>query len=355
VSLRPDLERIARLAAQKNLIPRLGKGFYLHQMNLRFALIALVLLAWPVSLFSWGFFGHERINRLAVFSLPPEMVGFYKFHIQFLTENSVNPDRRRYSVKDEAPRHYIDIDHYGDSAIWTMPRYWNQAVEKYTEDTLKAYGIVPWHIVRVKGWLTNAFANQDADQILRLSADLGHYIADANVPLHTTENYNGQLTGQYGIHGFWESRLPELFFGQYKLFVGQARYLENPQLEAWKAVTNAHLALDSVLRFEKELTRDYPESKKFVVEQRGNVNIRTYSEYFSAAYHKRLNGMVERRMKASIKMIADFWYTAWVDGGQPNLDNLVSKKWKPEKEKLAAPPEVLPTGQRNHESGEVVK
>ena len=91
----------------------------------------------------------------------------------------------------------------GDSAVFKMPRYWIHAVEKYSEDTLQAYGIVPFHINRVSYWLIDAFKQHDVDRIIELSTDLGHYIADANVPLHTTENYNGQLTGQYGIHGFW--------------------------------------------------------------------------------------------------------------------------------------------------------
>ena len=64
-----------------------------------------------------------------------------------------------------------------------------------------------------------AFIEKDSDKILKYSADLGHYIADAYVPLHTTENYNGQLTGQKGIHAFWESRLPELFSEDYNYLV----------------------------------------------------------------------------------------------------------------------------------------
>jgi hypothetical protein len=143
---------------------------------------------------NWGFFAHQRINRLAVFILPPEMIGFYKANIQYIMEASVNPDRRRFSVVDEAPRHYIDLDHYGDSALYKMPSYWQEAVEKYSEDTLKAYGIVPWHIQRMYFSLRDAFLLRDAQRILKISAELGHYIADAHVPLHTTENYNGQLT-----------------------------------------------------------------------------------------------------------------------------------------------------------------
>ncbi len=296
---------------------------------------------------SWGFFAHQKINRIAVFSLPQEMIGFYKHHISFITEKAVNPDMRRYVIEDEAPRHYIDLDVYGDSAVFKLPRYWREAVKKYGEDSLKAYGIVPWHISAVKHWLTQAFLNQDADAILRLSADLGHYVGDANVPLHTTENYNGQLTGQYGIHGFWESRLPELFFEEYDLFVGKAAYEANPQFRAWEAVKGAHLALDSVLLFEKKLSEKFNESKKYSFEERGQRLVRVYSYDFSRSYHRKLNGMVERQLRKAIKMTADLWYTAWVDGGQPDLDRLINEHAPEEFIKMDSASRVV----NEHESG----
>jgi len=250
-------------------------------------------------------------------------------------------------MENEAPRHYIDLDVYGDSAVDQLPRYWRDAIEKYGEDSLMVYGIVPWHIAAVKHWLTQAFLNQDAEAILRLSADLGHYVGDANVPLHTTENYNGQLTGQYGIHGFWESRLPELFFEEYDLFVGKAEYEINPQLRAWKAVKGAHLALDSVLHFEKELTEKFEASKKYAFEERGQTLVRVYSFNYSRAYHRKLNGMVERQLRKAIKMTADLWYTAWVDGGQPNLVDLMDA---PEPSELVKIDSTV-ISESEHESG----
>lgn len=251
------------------------------------------------------------------------MISFFKANIVYLTENSVNPDRRRYAVEGEAPRHYIDIDVYGKEAIKTMPRRWNDAVAKYSEDTLMAYGIVPWHIVSMKYRLTKAFEEQNVERILLLAADLGHYIGDANVPLHTTVNYNGQLTGQYGIHGFWESRLPELFSDNYDLFFEDAHYEKDVTSRAWLAVENAHAALDSVLKFERELTLKMGEDRKFGYEMRGNVQTRVYSREFSEAYHTWLNGQVERQMRAAIKMVGDLWYTAWVDAGSPDLNKFV--------------------------------
>lgn len=272
---------------------------------------------------AWGFFAHRRINRLAVFSLPIEMIGFFKENIRFITENAVNPDRRRYAVEGEAEKHFIDVDVYGDSAVYQLPRYWLQAVETFGEDTLRAYGIGPWNVQHVKQDLTAAFARKDARAILRLAADLGHYIGDINVPLHTTVNYNGQLTGQHGIHAFWESRIPELLSDDYDFFVGKAEYIENTQLAAWDAVIQAHRAVDSVLRFENELSRRFASDKKYSFIDRANLTTKTYSSDFTNAYSAMLNGQVERQMRKSIKMTADFWYTAWVDAGQPDLNELL--------------------------------
>lgn len=282
-------------------------------------------------LWSWGFFAHQRINRLAVFTLPPEMIFFYRANLDYITEVAVNPDRRRYSVAEEAPRHYIDLDHFGDSAWLTIPRFWQQAVEMFTDDTLQAYGIVPWHINRMYYSLRDAFLMRDPSRILRISAELGHYIGDAHVPLHTTENYNGQLTGQDGIHGFWESRLPELFVDDYDFFVGRAEYVGNPQLAAWEAVTGSHMALDSVLSGEKVLGHQMTD-RKYSFETKGRQTIKVYSQAYSGAYHRLLNGMVERRMRAAIKMIGDLWYSAWVDAGQPDLNLL--RDYTPTQEEL---------------------
>ena len=271
----------------------------------------------------WGFSAHQQINRLAVFTLPPEMMGFYKKHIDFLTENAVNPDKRRYAVDGEAPRHFIDLDVYGDSAAYKLPRRWDDAVAKYTEDSLMKHGIVPWFLPLIKAQLTAAFKEKNARKILRLSADLGHYAGDANVPLHTTRNYNGQLTAQQGIHGFWETRLPELFSTDYNFFVGPATYLPSVQKAAWRAVTNANACLDSVLKFEQKLTTEFGETKKYVIDDRNGVMMKTYSAQFSERYHAALKGQVERQMQASIKLTADLWFTAWVDAGQPDLKPLI--------------------------------
>ncbi|MEN8957303.1 MAG: zinc dependent phospholipase C family protein [Flavobacteriales bacterium] len=289
----------------------------------------------------WGFYGHKKINRLAVFTLPKGMFTFYKKHIEYITEHAVDPDKRRYAVEGEAPRHYIDIDHYHHDSLTPfqyMPRKWKDATRKFTEDTLQAYGIVPWHVNTMRYRLTKAFKEKNSNRILKISAEIGHYIGDASVPLHTTENYNGQLTNQKGIHGFWESRIPELFSEDYDFFVGQAEYIEEPQDYIWDVVESSHNAVDSVLSFERDLHGNYPSDRKYAFDKRGNRTIKTYSREYSKDYQNMLDGMIERRMRSSITSVGSFWYTCWMNAGQPNLDELekneLSDKEKKEQEEL---------------------
>lgn len=269
---------------------------------------------------SWGFYGHRTINRLAIYALPSELMVFYKAHADYLSEHAVDADKRRYSSPEEAPRHFLDADHYEQELpLDTIPRSRKQAVDLYTEDTLLAYGIGPWHLERMVQRLSEAFAEYDQSQILKLSADIGHYAGDLHVPLHTTENYDGQLSGQKGIHGFWESRLPELFANEYDFYVGRAKYIPDVRAAIWEVFEQSVAARDSVLYLEKELNIRFDTSRKYAIETRGSVLNRVYSREYAAEYHQMLDGMVERRMRGAVYFTACLWYTAWINAGSPDL------------------------------------
>lgn len=280
----------------------------------------LVATSFPTDAMAWGFWGHMRINRQAIFSLPPEIIGFYKTNIEWITEHAVDPDKRRYAVNGEAQRHFIDLDHFCNYPCDDFPKDWEGAVEKFTEDSLQEYGIVPWHIETMIKRLTKAFKEKDVQAILKNSTELGHYIGDSHVPLHTTENYNGQMTNQKGIHGFWESRLPELFNEDYDFFVGKAEYIPNTLDFVWEQILHAHSQVQDVLDFEKTLDSTFPPDQKYSYETRNFITIRTYSREYSAAYHDIMKGMVEEQMRRSMKHTADLWYTCWVNAGKPVLD-----------------------------------
>lgn len=284
-----------------------------------FALFSIV----SIESFCWGFYAHQKINYYAVFLLPPAMLVLYKPNIQYLSDHAVDPDKRRYAVAEEAPKHYIDLDNYGRYPYDKLPRRYADAVAKYGADTIQSNGIVPWHIAVMQQRLTEAFKEKNKLKILKISAEIGHYIADSHVPLHASANHDGQHTNQKGIHGFWESRIPELLSDkEFDFVIGKAVYISNISSYIWDRVIESGAAADTVLQLEAQLTASFGTDKKYAFEERNGKIVRQYAEAFTRAYHKLLNGMVERRMRLSITSVASFWYTAWVNAGQPDLSSL---------------------------------
>ncbi|MBL1408782.1 zinc dependent phospholipase C family protein [Sphingobacterium faecale] len=288
--------------------------------------IALLISSLTLSIFlsSWGFYAHKKINETAVFLLPTEMAAFFKKNIKLITEKAVDADKRCYVDTIEGPRHYIDVDRYEN--IDSIPIHWSKAVEKFTERKLLVQGVVPWQISKTYNNLIRAFKENNEKKIIQYSADLGHYIADAHVPLHTSSNYNGQYSNQIGIHAFWETRLPEMFSNDYNYFIKKAEYIEDPLALSWKIVRESNALVDSVLQIEKTLSQLFKESERKAYIERNNQLIYTYSDAYATQYHKALNGMVERRLRASILQVASFWYSAWIDAGQPKLSNVKVKE-----------------------------
>ena len=269
--------------------------------------------------FSWGFHAHRTIHEKAIYALPEAMAPFFLEHADYIIEASVNADQRRYVDSSEAPRHYIDLDCYGDSPLDSIPKYWSQAKAKFGEDTLQKYGILPWVINWEYQALVRAMDSGNTQLILKHITDLGHYVADACVPLHSTMNYDGQLTGQDGIHALWETSIPEAFSSDYDYFVGKALYLNDPQQFSWNLIKESFTLKDSVLDLEWELNASFDEENKYHLDLSKTDAKKTFSPAYVSAYNKVLNGMVERRLQVSIKAIASFWYSAWVDAGEPDL------------------------------------
>ncbi|WP_157273844.1 zinc dependent phospholipase C family protein [Pedobacter sp. BAL39] len=285
---------------------------------MRPVLIFVILFLCPFCAGSWGFFAHMRINELAVFTLPEGMYTFYKQNRRYLRDHAVDPDKRRYADTSEAARHYLDVEHY-EVCIDSIPRKYPDAVKKYGLKKMNQSGILPWQIQQSYYKLVRAFQQRDSAKILIYSAYLGHYLSDAQVPLHTTANHDGQLSGQQGIHAFWESRLPELFSEDYNFLLGKAQYISDPLEEAWKMVSKTHLLVDSVLQLDSVLNSSFPIYRKYGYSKRKNKVVKQHTEGYSRLYHDSMKHMVERQMREAIRKTGAYWYSAWVDAGQPTL------------------------------------
>lgn len=280
---------------------------------------------------SWGIFGHEHINNAAVMALPKPLQTFFYNHIDFITQESTVPDLRKYTLKDKAenPRHYIDVENFG--SFDSIPHSYDVAKKKYDDKFLSSNGILPWYIQDVMTKLTKAFKDKRKTEILFLAADLGHYIGDANMPLHTSANHNGQMTDQKGIHALFESAIPEMFGKNYNYHTDQAEYIVDIDMAIWAMIKDSHSCVEPLLLTDRKLREKYTVDKLYEKDANGAVsknkfNDLIFSKEYTTSLHEALNGMVEKQLKKSIVATSNFWYTAWVNAGKPNLDDLDLKE-----------------------------
>ena len=313
---------------KKNSPDKLANSTFRHPKGaqiLSCTCLAAAILLFPARSVSWGFTAHRHIVDIAIAWLPLQLQPFFKHHRSWLLEHALDADLRKHTMRDEGARHYIDLERYGntDSLGRIFPMTWPAAVALWSEDSLKAHGIGPWYAQRVYWNLVRAYEQNDSTGILRHSIDLAHYVADLNVPLHTTSNYNGQKTGQIGIHSLWETQIPERHRTTFRLNPDRnslhCSYFENVEYEIWSAVFNSHSLLPDVFQCENKVRKQLHGVAIDQYVARGRTRQLMRSLEFVDLYHQLLNDQVENQMRRSIHCISSVWYSAWIDAGQPPL------------------------------------
>jgi len=297
-------------------------------MPMKRIIIALLLILANLKSFAWGEWGHQHINKAAVFALPSAMRVFFYNHVDYLVIESVGPDLRKYMMNDkvEFARHFVNLEDYNYMSAADMSVTLKDATARYGDSVLNKSGILPWYIEIMMDRLTTAMKQGRTAELLFIAADLGHYIADAHMPLHTSSNHDGQLTDQRGIHAFWESQLPELFGAQYNLHTANARYIKDIHQEVWNIIEHSHSLAAALLSADKQLKQSF-KSSMYITDASGKMIKNKFGQpmhtkVYALQYNKLLHGMVEKQMRLAIYDLSCFWYTAWVNAGKPDLTKL---------------------------------
>ena len=287
--------------------------------------LAVSLFATAVLCCSWGALVHRTTSQLAIYQLKNKPLQQFFFNqMPYFVKNSTRPDDRRRTDTTEATKHFIDLEMYGEDAANKMPLDWENATARYSKDSLLKYGYVPYEIIRLQQKLTEAFRMKNKDSIMFIAADLAHYIEDANVPLHTSVNYDGQLTNQKGLHALWESLIPELEINTMNLKAQKnASYLAHPEEAIWKAIRHAHLLVKDVFAKETDVSLQFTDTAKYRIQNRNGRPVKFYTTAFAKAYSAALAPTINEQLILSANLVADFWYTAWVDGGKPDMLSLM--------------------------------
>jgi hypothetical protein len=244
------------------------------------------------------------ISGLAVKGLPPEPRTWYAGRERDLAAHASDPDTWRQDRK-EGPRHFLDMEPYGGPDH--LPRTLEEAQARIGGDYYRR-GVLPWIIQDRWRDLVAAFRAGDPAKVVTASAILGHYIADAHVPLHTTENHDGQYTNQRGVHSRWESGLVERHVQEEALTPLPARpdpaFLDRP----WDWLKASHALVPQVLEDDRKADRTT------AVDKQGPQRTQAYWMIFWSEQ----GPVVKQQLQLAGQHLGDAILTAWIAAEKPS-------------------------------------
>ena len=166
-----------------------------------------------------------------------------------LAAHGSDADYRKSSDPTEAPKHYIDIDNYAEFiSNGYISQSFDSLVLQHGYSFVMDQGILPWAIMKTFDSLQTAFQNNQFHKAMLLAADLGHYVGDMHMPLHITRNYNGQYTGQTGIHSRFESNMINTYNAQIIYSGDSLIYINDISDFVFDLLYNNYNYVDSVLK-----------------------------------------------------------------------------------------------------------
>lgn len=279
--------------------------------------LTIAVLA-PSSAFAWGAAAHRFIMRRAIELLPPGLKPFFEYNRDELVLRVNDPDLWRVAGFDEeVPNHQIDlgVDDYGPYPFTALPREYDLAVQKFGVAVVRRHGTLPWRVVEEFGNLRRAMAAAGRNQLyangnaVLFAAALAHYVQDAEQPLHVHNNYDGQMTGQAGLHSRFESELFERFEARLTLAPPPVRRVASPRDFIFDIALAAHQLVPNILDADREAIagRD------------------TYDDGYFEAFLVRIKPLLEQQLSAAIAATATAITEAWREAGEPSLPNVIRR------------------------------
>jgi len=264
--------------------------------------LALLLVTVPCA-YGWGPAAHRLVNNAAIQTLPPEMRDFFLAHRQFLVDHANDPDDWMKKDRNERTRHYIYLDKYGLFPYLSLPHSFRDAVDRYGTGRIGRDGLLPWRIGEYSLKLTNAFKAQNWDEVKLDAAVLAHYIADAHDPLHTTQNYDGQLTLQKGLEARFSNRLVERYANFFMFRADAAVSISDPTEYAFGMVLEANTWVDRIILADRQARDDLP----------------AYTDDYLDHFYNQISSTVMLELNLAAHDAGSYWYSAWTNAGRPAL------------------------------------
>lgn len=269
------------------------------------------LLLTPEPSFAWGVAVHRYVMARAIDLLPSGIKPFFLHYRDELVIRSTDPDTWRTAGWDDDPNHFINfgVPEFGPYPFTALPREYGAALEKFGAETLKKQGTLPWRAAEEFGNLRRAFEGftrhapyAPLDAVL-FSAVAGHYFQDATEPFHATINYDGQLTGQFGIHARFETVLFERFERRLHIDVAAGPPMTTPRDAAFDALLAGYKLADPILSADRAAIAGKD----------------AYDDEYYDRFFAKVQPVLEQQIGAAITVTAALITGAWEQAGRPAL------------------------------------
>jgi hypothetical protein len=275
--------------------------------------VVALVLAWlmPAPAAAWGFAAHRFIMSRALERLPPDIKPFFEKFRPEIVVRVVDPDVWRTAGWEDDPNHFLDfgVREYGSYPFAALPREYGAALEKFGIATLRRNGMVPWRLAEEFGNLRRAFesftrqSSYATGEAALFAAVASHYVQDAHQPFHASDNYDGQLTGNQGIHARFERDLFERFESRLTIDVQAIPPLENPRDFAFDVLLSGYQLVEPILKADSEAV----------------AGKETYDDEYFEKLFARVRPILEKRIADSIAATVAVVVGAWEAAGRPAL------------------------------------
>jgi hypothetical protein len=264
-------------------------------------LLAAICCFSVANAWGWGAGAHKFVNSNAVMHLPPSMAQLAGQQ-SFLGEHASDADYRKSADTAEGPKHFLDLEMYPD--FRNLPPDLGLLVTQYGWATVKANGLLPWATVWAYDSLTAQLRRRDWGKAYQTAADLGHYLADAQQPLHCTVNYDGAQTGNNGIHSRYETGMINFAQAQLTVVPGTVRYVSDPHTFILGYMVRANGFVDSIMQ-----------ADNLAKAASGWTGSGQVSSTYYAALWQHTRHFTQPLLQEATVILASLWYSAWVDAG----------------------------------------
>jgi hypothetical protein len=263
----------------------------------------LVCAVWPRAAQGWGRSGQKLIINQAIDTLPPEIRWYFEANRAALLQHVSDPFDAMAKSAAERRNHYLYLDKYGRFPFEALPRNYKAAVSKIGKWKLEGNGLLPWQVGVYSQKLTEAMKSGRWEEARLDAAILAFYVGETDDPFHTTDNFDGKLSGQVGIDERFGTTLVDRFSSFFPMRPNDATFIGDPTDHAFESCLASHTVIENLLLADRD----------------AHLGQTSFTDEYYDRFYNLSAPILIRQLSSAATDTGSYWLTAWINAGRPQL------------------------------------